>query len=420
MPSPSSVERSTWSSNARNVPATTVVDEAVGLIAAPGPEAAGNDRCDASSAFSCWCRQCRILDHGLSRGGLRTLPSVVHAFAMISSGALRSTEDPTPGRSSSSISGTIAYITAAPPQPAIARKVRRPHASLGPFDLLRLAQLAAIQGRYADCCERVDRAVTMAPAVRHSPALPARGAWILGLLELGLGRIEAAIGRFEQCAELMAGSVGDREDVPTFEADLVEALIARGRIRDAHQVADSLELRAASSRAQAALVAAARCRTMLAPPDRLQREFEAALELYERMDGEFERARTELCYGQRLRREHRRREARRHLSSALVCFEQLGAAPWAERAQHELLATCPTQRSRSDYAASDRLTPQECRVVQIIAGGATVRQAAAQLFLSSKTIEAHLGRAYRKLNVRNRAQLVTAVRHREASGLGGG
>ena len=159
---------------------------------------------------------------------------------------------------------------------------------------------------------------------------------------------------------------------------------------------------------------------MLAPPDRLQPEFEAALELYERTDRQFERARTELCYGQRLRREHRRREARRHLSSALVRFEQLGAVPWAERAQHELLATCPTHRSRSDHAGSDQLTPQERRVVQIIAGGATVRQAAAQLFLSAKTIEAHLGRAYRKLNVRNRVQLVTAIRQHEASGLGGG
>ena len=154
---------------------------------------------------------------------------------------------------------------------------------------------------------------------------------------------------------------------------------------------------------------------MLAPADGVQREFEAALKLSKRLDGGFERARIELCYGERLRREQRRKEARRHLVCALVRFEQLGATPWAERAQQELLATCPTHRSRKDYSGGDQLTPQERRVVKIIAGGATVRQAATQLFLSQKTIEAHLGRAYRKLNVHNRTQLVAAVAQYEAS-----
>ena len=337
------------------------------------------------------------------------MPSLIQASRM----PWRRTENPAGGRSTSSIAATIAYGFATS-QPVTTRNLRRPHPPLGLAQLLRSAQVAAIQGRSPECRTRVNRALIASPA-DGNPALPAHVAWIFGLLELGFGRVEAAIRQFEHCGELVAKSSGDRADVPAFEPDLVEALIAIGRVHDARLVADLVKLRAGSSRAPATLAAAARCQAMLAPADRVQREFEAALKLCKRLDGGFERARIELCYGERLRREHRRREARRHLVDALLRFEQLGAAPWAERAQQELLATCPTHRSRKDYAGSDQLTPQERRVVQIIAGGATVRQAATQLFLSRKTIEAHLGRAYRKLNVRNRAQLVAAVTQYEAS-----
>jgi DNA-binding CsgD family transcriptional regulator len=126
----------------------------------------------------------------------------------------------------------------------------------------------------------------------------------------------------------------------------------------------------------------------------------------------FERARTQLRYGERLRRARRRTEAREQLKPALAAFEELAAAAWAERARGELQAAGLTTRPRRDSAATDALTPQELRSALILADGATVREAAAQLFLSPKTVEAHFGRAYRKLGVRNRAELATKVAER--------
>ena len=122
----------------------------------------------------------------------------------------------------------------------------------------------------------------------------------------------------------------------------------------------------------------------------------------------FERARTELAWGERLRRSGRRTDARQRLNGALQVFERLGAAPWADRARGELRASgqsvlTPEQR------AEDALTPQELQVAAIVAGGATNREAAAALFLSVKTIEFHLGNVYRKLGIRSRTELVRVL-----------
>jgi len=122
----------------------------------------------------------------------------------------------------------------------------------------------------------------------------------------------------------------------------------------------------------------------------------------------FERARTELAWGEQLRRSGRRTEARERLNRALQIFDRLGAAPWAERARGELRASgqsvlTPEQR------AEDALTPQELQVAAIVAGGATNREAAAALFLSVKTIEFHLGHVYRKLGIRSRTELARVV-----------
>jgi len=152
-----------------------------------------------------------------------------------------------------------------------------------------------------------------------------------------------------------------------------------------------------------------RCAGLVAPDVEFDLHFERALVLHQQRPMPFERARTELCWGERQRRAGERRRSREPLSHALETFEDLRAAPWAERARSELKATGVTLQRRSDPAGSNRLTVQELRVARVIAVGATVREAAAELFLSPKTIEAHLTRAYRKLGVRNRAELVRAL-----------
>jgi DNA-binding NarL/FixJ family response regulator len=118
----------------------------------------------------------------------------------------------------------------------------------------------------------------------------------------------------------------------------------------------------------------------------------------------FERARTELCLGERRRRAGRRVDARVPLRAALSTFEELGARPWADRARAELRA-CGETRARPEPGPLEELTPHELQVALVVARGATNREAAAELFLSPKTIDFHLRNVYRKLGLRSRAEL---------------
>ncbi len=122
----------------------------------------------------------------------------------------------------------------------------------------------------------------------------------------------------------------------------------------------------------------------------------------------FATARTRLAYGERLRRSGRRIDARVQLNQALGVFERLEAVPWAERARSELRATGERVRARGP-ATSEELTPQELQVAMLVAGGKTNREVGAQLFLSPKTIEWHLGHVYRKLGIRSRAELARSL-----------
>ena len=93
----------------------------------------------------------------------------------------------------------------------------------------------------------------------------------------------------------------------------------------------------------------------------------------------------------------------------MAAFERLGAGPWLDRAWRELRATGESTAPRAPVP-TDELTPQELQVALIVAAGATNREAGSRLFLSAKTIEAHLGRIYRKLGVRSRRDVARAAR----------
>jgi DNA-binding CsgD family transcriptional regulator len=118
-----------------------------------------------------------------------------------------------------------------------------------------------------------------------------------------------------------------------------------------------------------------------------------------------EQARTEVLYGEWLRRERRRTEARGHLRTALEVFRTLGAVPWAERAEAELRATGETARKR-DVSAVERLTPQELQIAGLVTGGLTNKEIAAQLFLSPRTVEYHLRKVFTKLGIASRSELI--------------
>lgn len=275
------------------------------------------------------------------------------------------------------------------------------------WGLVHLARVSAAEGHEAECRAIVDEASALARARGHR-SLEVHLWSALGLLELGLGHIAAAVEALGRCArEAEAEGLGNPTTIP-YEPDLIEALHAAGRDVEARRAAQRLQDRGEHVRSAWALAVAARCRGLLAGDEDFDREFQSALALHDQFPNGFERARTQLCYGERLRRTRRRAEAEKELSTALAVFQQFASEPWANRARQELRAAGYLTRPQRGWSGVQKLTPQELRVALIIADGASVREAATELFLSPKTIEAHLGRVYQKLGVHNRAQLATA------------
>jgi class 3 adenylate cyclase/DNA-binding CsgD family transcriptional regulator len=273
--------------------------------------------------------------------------------------------------------------------------------------LSELAEIEAWRGEEAACRAHLEEAQALDP--RLGVENLATGLGTLGTLELGLGRLEAAIAEFEPL--VLAGfrplARSDGTEIVVNESlipNLVEAYIRVGRREDAQRLMGPRE--AYTERVGAAVVRAntARCRGLLADDDSFEQHFIAALEHHADAREAFDEARTRLCFGERLRRAQRRREARDQLRPALEVLERMGAAPWAERARAELRAT--GERLRDRDTAREELTAQELRIAMQAAEGKTNRQIAATMFLSPKTVEFHLGRAYRKLGVTSRAELI--------------
>jgi DNA-binding CsgD family transcriptional regulator len=273
--------------------------------------------------------------------------------------------------------------------------------------LARLARLEAAFGREDACRSHAARAVELASRL-ESPATEALAGEAIGSLELGLGRIDSAIRTLQAVAATCAEDASARAVAVTWPQDLADACLRRGDRVGALRAVKELDRRASESGSCVLVAALIRSRAMLAPEDRFEKLFREALDWAARARQPFEQARTELCFGERLRRARRRREARDRLVAAQRTFLELGTAPWAERARQELVATAIHARRRVDSTRGD-LTAAEQHVARVVAGGATNREAAARLFVTEKTIETHLSRIYRKLGLRSRTELARAV-----------
>ena len=258
-----------------------------------------------------------------------------------------------------------------------------------------LALLAAARGDEQLCRQLADEALSRAG--RPAWSVPWTGS-ALGLLDLGLGRAESALARLETLAE---GRKFFHIAATRSTPDLVEAAVRLGRPEAAAEPLALFEIWSRNTRQGWTTALVCRCRALL---DGDEDRFRAALALHEKDSRPFDEARTQLLYGEWLRREKRKADARAQLRVAVETFERIGADPWAERARTELTAT-GTRGRAADHGPSASLTPQESQIVRLAAQGLSNKDIAAQLFLSARTVGHHLYKAYPKLGVASRGEL---------------
>jgi DNA-binding CsgD family transcriptional regulator len=286
---------------------------------------------------------------------------------------------------------------------AAAQEGYRMSADLGhgaAWHLMNMAAVEATWGRDQDARGHVDEA----HALRSQ-----HGFWSSAMSEWTLGMIEVAAGRTDEAADrLLTLTAPGRTDVnPAILiealADAVEAGVRAGRATEAAQRLESLRAMATAAPTEGRQALLARCAALAGArdPGEAFGEAVAAAAALPRL----QRARTELLYGEWLRRERRRIDARGHLRKALEAFRSLGAVPWAERAETELRATGETARKR-DVSAVEQLTPQELQIAGLVTEGLTNKEIAAQLFLSPRTVDYHLRKVFTKLGIASRAELI--------------
>jgi DNA-binding CsgD family transcriptional regulator len=184
--------------------------------------------------------------------------------------------------------------------------------------------------------------------------------------------------------------------------DAVEAAVRADRLDEVSAHAERFRHWAEQSRNPLGLALLARCLGLIDETG-AEEHFARAVEFAPALSP-FDAGRSELLYGEWLRRHRRRADARPHLRAALGRFEQVGARPWEARARSELRASGERARRR-DPSTRDQLTPQELQIARLVATGKTNPQIAAQLFLSPRTVDYHLRKVFVKLDINSRTEL---------------
>lgn len=323
----------------------------------------------------------RLLDDARRRGLLAVLPLILAQLADL---------DLRMGRFASAAAGLDEAVQIAGAQ---LESVELPHA------LALQARLHALTGDTVGCRQAVDEAVGYVQ--RHgTDALVPYLEYALGLSCLGEGRPHQAVIHLDAAQRTIeAHGVRSVSAVPVLP-DLIEAAVLAGEDALARQRLDDLSRGAAADATVWARAAHARS---LALVERDPSFLDAARNGAREIGSVFDAARADLVEGELRRRSGDRTAARACLGDALACFERIGARPWADRARRELraagghpeVAPLPLQR----------LTPQQQRIAELAASGATNIEIAASLFLAVKTVENHLTRIYQRLDVRSRTGL---------------
>jgi RNA polymerase sigma factor (sigma-70 family) len=229
--------------------------------------------------------------------------------------------------------------------------------------------------------------------------------WVRAVLRNGQGRYDEA---YAAAAE---GSVDPHElfFAPFATVELIEAASRTDHATQAAAALEALRESTESSGTPWALGVEARSRALLASDDEAEPLYRESIERLEPTRLRFDLARAHLVYGEWLRRQRRRLDARAQLRAAFDEFTEFGMDAFAERARVELEATGEHARKRT-VDTLDQLTPQEAQIARLAGQGNTNREIAAQLFISPSTVEYHLAKAFRKLDVTSRVQLANRFR----------
>jgi DNA-binding CsgD family transcriptional regulator len=265
-----------------------------------------------------------------------------------------------------------------------------------PYDALALA---VWRGREADASALIEAGAKEMVARGEGMGLGIIG-WTSAVLYNSLCRYEEALAAAQQASayapELLFYTWG--------LVELIEAAVRSGRPEPADEALRRLSDKTRASGTDWALGLEARSRALLSDGEAAETLYRQAIERLERTRVRVELARAHLLYGEWLRRERRRLDAREQLRTAHKLFIQFGMQAFAERARVELEATGERARKRT-VETRDDLTPQEAQISRLAAEGATNQQIAAQLFISPRTVDYHLRKAFLKLEVRSRHQL---------------
>jgi DNA-binding CsgD family transcriptional regulator len=233
---------------------------------------------------------------------------------------------------------------------------------------------------------------------------------VLALAGYATAVLNNGLGRYEVALDGAKGASDDGDFGYSSAAlpELVEAATRCGRPEAAAAALARLEERTRAAGTDWALGVLARSRALMCAGEQADASYREAIERLERTRIRVELARARLLYGEWLRREGRRVDARDQLRAAHEMFSRFGAEAFAERARHELLATGETARRRTEETR-EVLTPQESQIARLAAAGRTNPEIAAQLFISPRTVEYHLRKVFPKLDISSRRELRNAL-----------
>ena len=221
-----------------------------------------------------------------------------------------------------------------------------------------------------------------------------------------------ALARYDEAFAAAEQATADPRELWFSTFATVELIEAASRSSRSERAAEALETLSESTQASAtpwSLGVEARSRALIAEGEQAETLYREAIERLEPTRVRLDLARTRLLYGEWLRRQRRRLDARAELRAAHDLFSEFGMEAFAERARVELEATGERARKRT-VDTLDQLTPQETQISHLAAQGHTNREIAAQLFISPSTVEYHLRKVFRKLDVKSRTQLANRVR----------